>query len=572
MKKIVLSFITASVMLLMSCGGGENTASENDAQNSELNSENANRLDFAITEKYHTLDPIKVTNVVSFHIVSQIYEPLLRFDEKDLSLQPLLAESWFVSEDNLVVTFQLKKGVHFQDNDCFEGGKGRELKASDVIYSFNRIYSESERNYAYSLYKGKVKGSEEYRNSGGEISGLKALDDYTVEFTLNKPSSNFHNLLATVSSAIVPKEAIEKNAVAGSGPFTYSKVNDTESAITLLKNQNYHISDKKGNKLPYLESVAFNYVKSGQDQLKMFMNNKLDIITGIPPESVKDIVESQIADFQDKPVKYVLGRYPQVTTTFLNLNTSIAPFNKLKVRQALGMAVNKTKIVDDVLKGEAYGAGNHGIVPSAIKNYDFSSVVGHEYNVSKAKDLLANAGFPDGKGFPTLKFAVGKGNTSLRVALEIQKELLTNLNINVEISSLSLKEIMELNGTSKINLSLSGWLAEIPDPVTFLSLFYGEDVPASNEESSYPNESRYKNDQFDKLYEEALVTIDTKKRYELCLTADQIIAEEVPVIPLWYHENYQLIQSVVKDYQPNSMNIHYLTYVKIESTSVEKSQ
>ena len=572
MKKIVLSFITASVMLLMSCGGGENTASENDAQNSALNSENANRLDFAITEKYHTLDPIKVTNVVSFHIVSQIYEPLLRFDEKDLSLQPLLAESWFVSEDNLVVTFQLKKGVYFQDNDCFEGGKGRELKASDVIYSFNRIYSESERNYAYSLYKGKVKGSEEYRNSGGEISGLKALDDYTVEFTLNKPSSNFLNLLATVSSAIVPKEAIEKNAVAGSGPFTYSKVNDTESAITLLKNQNYHISDKKGNKLPYLESVAFNYVKSGQDQLKMFMNNKLDIITGIPPESVKDIVESQIADFQDKPVKYVLGRYPQVTTTFLSLNTSIAPFNKLKVRQALGMAVNKTKIVDDILKGEAYGAGNHGIVPSAIKNYDFSSVVGHEYNVSKAKDLLANAGFPDGKGFPTLKFAVGKGNTSLRVALEIQKELLTNLNINVEISSLSLKEIMELNGTSKINLSLSGWLAEIPDPVTFLSLFYGEDVPASNEESSYPNESRYKNAQFDKLYEEALVTIDTKKRYELCLTADQIIAEEVPVIPLWYHENYQLIQSVVKDYQPNSMNIHYLTYVKIESTSVEKSQ
>ena len=571
MKKVVLSIVVASVLLLMSCGG-ENSTSKNDGNGDVINSENNNRLDFAITEKYHTLDPIKVTNVVSFHIVSQIYEPLLRFDDKELTLQPLLAESWSVSEDNLVVTFKLKKGVHFQDNDCFDNGKGRELKAADVIYSFKRIYSESEGNYAYTLFRGKLKGGEDYKISGNELSGLKALDDYTVEFTLNKPSSNFLDLLATVSSAIVPMEAIEKNAVAGTGPFVYSKSNDTETAITLLKNENYHISDKEGNKLPYLEAVAFNYAKSGQEQLDLFMKNKLDVITGIPPESIKGIVESQIADFQDKPVKYVLGRYPQVSTTFLNLNTAVEPFNNINVRQALGMAINKSKIVDDVLKGEAYGEGRHGIVPSAIKGYDFSSVVGHEYCMAKAKELLAKAGYPNGKGFPTLKFAVGKGNTSLRVALEIQKQLLSNLNINVEISSLSLKEIMEANSKSQIHMSLNGWLAEIPDPITFLSLFYGPDVPGSNEESSYPNESRYKNSKFDNLYEEALVAIDTQKRYELCLAADQIIALEVPVIPLWYHENYQLIQSIVKEYQPNSMNIQYLTYVKIEEVPVETAK
>ena len=572
MKKIVLSLVATSIMLLMSCGGGENSTSENNAQGSDATADNTNCLDFAITEKYHTLDPIEVTNVVSFHIVSQIYEPLLRFDEKDLSLQPLLADSWTISEDNLVYTLALKKGIHFQDNECFDGGKGRELKAADVIYSFNRIYSVKDRNYAYSLFKDKLKGSENYRNSGGEITGLNALDEYTIEFVLNKPSSNFLALLAHANGAIVPKEAIEKNAVAGTGPFVYSKAEDTETAITLLKNKNYHISDKKGNKLPYLESVAFNYVTSGQDQLALFMNNKLDVIAGIPPESIKDIVESQIADFQDKPVKYVLGRYPQVTTTYINLNTAIAPFNKIKIRQAIAMAINKTRIVDNVLKGEAYGPGDHGIVPSAIKGYDFSSVVGHEYNIVKAKEIFAEAGYPNGKGFPALKFATGKGNTSLRVALEIQKQLLTNLNINVEISSLSLKEIMEMNSKSQVHLSLSSWLGEFPDPVTFLSLFYGADVPNSSEENSYPNRSRYKNSEFDNLYEKALVTLDTKKRYELCLTADQIIATEVPVIPLWYHENYQLIQSIVKNYHPNSMNIQYLTYVKLEDAPIEKNQ
>ena len=568
MKNVILSFVVISSILISSCSGDENSSVNNENTNSELTDESNNCLDFAISEKYHTLDPILVTNVTTFHIVSQIFEPLLRFDEKSLTLEPLLAESWEVSEDNLIHTFHLKKGVHFQDNACFDGGKGRELKAADVAYTFQRIYSEKS-SYSYSLFRNIIKGGEDFQQ-GEEIAGIKMVDEYTVEFTLNKPSSNFMNLLATVNSAVVAKEAIEKGAVIGSGPFVYEKEGDTEQAVTLSKNENYHISDKEGYKLPYLSCVSYNYVKSGQEQMDLFMDDKLDVITGIPPESIKEIVEAQIADFQDKPVKYVLGRYPQVSTTFLNLNTAIAPFNNLKVRQAFAMAINKNKIVDDVLKGEAYGPGDHGIVPSAIVNYDFASVVGHEYSVNKAKELLASAGYPNGKGFPTLVFATGKGNTSLRVALEIQKQLLSKLNINLEISSLPLKEIYEMNSKSQINLSLTGWLGEFPDPVTFLSLFYGADVPASSDEPSYPNDSRYKNAKFDKLYEQALVTIDTKKRYELCLSADQIIASDVPVIPLWYHENYQLTQSVVVGYQPNSMNIQHLTYVKIKDVSIEK--
>ena len=140
MRKIVLSFVAISIILLSSCGGGESSTSENDTQNNEANVNDGGCLDFAIAEKYHTLDPIKVTNVVTFHIVSQIYEPLLRFDEKDLTLQPLLAESWAISEDNLKLTFKLKKGIYFQNNDCFDGGKGRELKSADVIYTFKRIF------------------------------------------------------------------------------------------------------------------------------------------------------------------------------------------------------------------------------------------------------------------------------------------------------------------------------------------------------------------------------------------------------------------------------------------------
>lgn len=572
MKKLVLSWLIITLTILSSCGGDNGEANENESHIIETGSSPVSCLDFAINEKYHTLDPMKITDVTSFHILSQVYEPLLRFNETDLSLEPLLADSWSVSDNNLVYTFKLKKGVYFHDNNCFESGKGKEFNAKDVVYSFERIFSATEGNYAYSMFRNTIKGAEKYKVSGGEISGIKVIDDYTVSFTLVEPSASFINLMAITSAAIVTKSAIEKNAIAGTGPFTYDKTNDTELAVTLLKNKNYHLLDKKGNKLPYLEAVAYNYIKDGEDELTLFKEGKLDIIVGIPPESVKEIVQSQISDFQNKPTKYVLGRSPKILTSFLSLNTATTPFNNIKIRQAISMAIDKGKIVTNVLKGEAFGAGNHGVVPPAIKEYDFSSVIGLEHNVPKAKKLLAEAGYPKGEGFPTIKFAVGKGNTSVRVALEIQKQLLANLNINIEISALSQKEIMLLNDSSQTEMSLSGWLAEFPDPVSFLSICYGADVPQSNRETAFPNESRYKNLKFDQLYEKAAVTLDSKKRYELSLEADQIIATEVPIIPLWYHENYQLIHSSVKNYKTNPMTLQYLTYVKIEGFTPNKKE
>ena len=181
---------------------------------------------------------------------------------------------------------------------------------------------------------------------------------------------------------------------------------------------------------------------------------------------------------------------------------------------------------------------------------------------------MASAGYKDGANFPTLILACGKGNTSLRVAFEIQKQLATNLNVNVEISSVTLVEKTTMIAKSECHMSLNGWLAEYPDPTSFLSKFYGKNIASDNITSSYhPNEARYKNAEFDKLYEQALITLDKQKRYELCLAADQIIASEVPGIPLWYHEDYHLIQSKVKGYHPNAMNIQNLVHIKMEEVA-----
>jgi ABC-type transport system substrate-binding protein len=559
MEKTLSYIILCAVLLLQSCGDNKKDSEKNKVQNS---------VKFALTDQPQSLDPIRITDINSFHVASQIFEPLLRFSEKTLKIEPCIAKSWSISDNKLVYSFSLKKGILFQDNTCFEKGIGREITSKDILYTFKRIYSEPS-SYGFILFKGLIKGSENY--NGGEIEGIKAIDSYTIEFTLAKPNSNFLNNLASINSSIVAKEAIEKNEIVGSGPFLYQKEINSINRITLPKNLNYHILDKNGDHLPYLDSVSFHFVKSPQEQLKMFLNDELDLITNVPPTTLKELVEFQISDFQNKRKKYVLGRSSEIITSYLTLNTAIAPFNNLKVRQAIAMSINKSKIVEEILKGNAFSAGNNGIVSSAIKNYDYSSVIGLEYDLKKAKKLLAEAGFPEGKGFPSIKLASLRRNISTRVILEIQKQLLTNLNINVEISSISYKEMMEMNNKSELNMSLKGWLGDFPDPTSFLSLFYGADVPSSPYEMSYPNESRFKNKQFDKLYEKAIVTSNEAKRYEICLQADQIIATEVPGIPLWHHENYNLIKSNIRGYQSNSMNIKNLIYVQIKKETTKNN-
>ena len=153
MKKLILSYLIAVVSLFSSCGGDDGAGTKKNDQVTAKSS----CLDFVINEKPLTLDPIKIKDVGSFHILSQIYEPLLKFSNKGLELEPLLVDSWSLSDDNLVYTFNLKKGVYFHANPLINEGKKKEFHASDVIYSFERIFSDSEMNYAYSLFKNTIK-------------------------------------------------------------------------------------------------------------------------------------------------------------------------------------------------------------------------------------------------------------------------------------------------------------------------------------------------------------------------------------------------------------------------------
>ncbi len=566
MKK--MKFIIPAIFIgavLFSCGSDDKPNSE---ENAQTVSTNGGTFNLALSENIQGLDPVQVIDGFSFQVLGQIYEGLLKINEKDLNLEPLLAESWEIDETGKVYTFKIKKGVYFHDSKCFEGGKGRELKSSDVVYSLKRASAKHENNYAYSQLKGKILGVDVFHDdeATSEIEGLKIIDDYTIQITLVKPYSNFLYSLAVINTAIVPQEAFEaeNKCYIGTGPFKY--VNDIKNTTVLIRNQNYHQKDKEGNTLPYLDSVIVHYVKDSQKRLEMFEAGQLDVIVDLPSASIKDVVENQISDFEAKPPKYVLGRYPELVTSYLQLNTQSKPLDNVKVRKAIAMSVNKNNIVDVILNGEAYGAANNGIVPPAVKGYDYESVIGIEYNVEKAKQLLSEAGFANGENFPTLKLFNSGENQSLRVALEIQKELRAALNINIEIVSVDFGEKLKAESEGRADMSIAAWLADYPTPDNFLSITYGAFVPSSLTESSYPNSSRYVNKEYDKLYDDAISSIDEAKKNELCLKAEQMMLNDAPIIPLWYNENYRLLQTTISGYQPSVMHIQNLIHVKKTKT------
>lgn len=517
------------------------------------------------TDPASSLFPHSFTDLVSSHVASQIYEGLVKFNAKDLSINPSLAESWAISEDGLKYTFKLKQGVFFHDDPCFAGGKGRELKAEDIRFTFERLATQHPDNAMFAAtIKNLIKGANEYYAASAskkpdfEFEGVKVIDENTVEFYLTAPSSSFLYILANPSLSIFPKEAYEKYGNltrTGTGPFMFAQNDNPAEKLVLIKNPKYHGKDTLGNQLPFIDSLVFTFISSKKAELEEFQNGNLDIIIGLPSESIKDVVEKQIADFQNRPPKFILDRSPELATQYYEFNTAQNVFKNKKVRQAISYAIDRDKIVDEVLKGEAYGPGIHGITPPSLRNYDVASIKGYKQDKVLAKKLLAEAGYPNGKGFPTIKLVLNSGGSkNANVALEIQKQLRDVLGVNMDLEIVPLAVKLEEAKMGRGDMFRSAWIADFPSAENFLMLTYGKSVPKSLNEASYPNVSRFVNAQFDELYEKALASQNQEDKNKLLLEAEKLMMDEAPILVLWYDEKYRLYQARVNNFQSNPLN------------------
>jgi oligopeptide transport system substrate-binding protein len=538
---------------------------------------------FGMTDTYQTLYPLKITDVGSAHIASQIYEGLVKFDSRDLSIIPAIAEKWEMDAAGTTLIFHLRKDVKFQDDVCFENGKGRLLNAKDVQYSFEQLCSASPDNTSFeTILKDVVSGANEYYEASKkgkptkDLEGLKIIDDYTISIQLLKPTSSFLSSLTSPGAYIIAKEALEKygvNMKIGTGAFRVADDSKPTERILLSRNLNYYGKDTLGNALPFLDTLSVSFYTTKQLELEQFQNGPLSFVWGLPAESIKDMVENQISDFNKTPPKYILDRSPEMSTQYYTFNSSKVPFNNLKVRQAFSYAINRSAIVENILRGEAFGPGINGITPSSFKGYKLDSGSGYEYNPAKAKKLLAEAGYPDGKDFPTVKLKLNSGGSrNTNVAIEIQKQLQSVLGIYLDFSNVSFKQKLDDESHGNGDLFRSAWIADYPSPENFLLLFYGKSVPENPNAASFPNTSRYKNKDFDKLFEAGRSSKTQEEAYKNFIAAEQIMMKDAPIIVLWYDENWRLTKSNVHNLHCNPMTYYDFSQVYIQEPVPETAK
>lgn len=554
----ILILLLSSTILFYSCKSGGNEG------NTKLSEKNGGTFVMAENSQMGSIYPISVTNQVEALIVSQIHESLVRLDSKTLEVIPGLAQKWEIAPDGKKITFFLVKGAHFQDDKCYKEGKGPEITAKDVLFSLTNISNNTAENYQFnSLLKDRLVGANDFFDKKTQtISGIKIIDDYTISLELVNPSLSFIKLLANPAAAIINETALKsygKDLKTGAGPFIYDSSSNNDRVV-LHKNPNYYLKDSAGCALPYLDTLIVEVTASIEDGLSMFENEKLDLINTLPSLRVKDVVEKNIKEFISHPPKSLLQREPEMLSQFYVFNTKQKPFDNVKVRQAINCAIDRDKLVDNVLQGQAIGAAVNGITPNTFSGYDIKKIIGYSLDIEKAKKLLAEAGFPNGKGFPEVRILVNSGNSrNSSVAVEIQKQLKQNLNINVNFESLPNVQKYELQMHGKGDIYRDAWVADFSSPESFLSLFVGDRVPADTVAASYPNTSRYQNVTYDGYFKKGRDSNIKDSSYAYFMKAEQLLMDDAVIIPLWYEGSYRLLTNKVKGLHLNAMRYYDFT-------------
>ena len=535
-------------------------------------------------ENFRSLAPHSIGDITSNNIASQIYEGLVKLDPKTLEVIPALAESWEISPDGYIYTFHLREGVFFHNDECFVGGVGREVKADDVIFSFTQLFTPSAENILHSVLGERVLGASEYFNSRNNIdsdsktvSGLRKLNDYTVNIVLNEPFSGFLNVLATPGGWILPKEAVEMYGIemrshcVGTGPFVLKKLIENE-IIILARNNNYWKNDSFGNSLPYLDALKFTFIKEKKSEMLEFIKGNLDMVFEVTREDVFEYdLNIDLVKGEYTTNEFLVQVTPSLSIQYYSFKQLSNVFQDIDVRKAFNYAIDRKTIVDFALNGLGVPA-DHGIVPPSFEDYPIEDVNGYEFSVPKAQKYLAKAGYPGGEGFPrlTLSLNSGGGTANLLVAEVVQKMLSENLGIYLDLSITGRSQHYESVQTGKSEFWKDAWLADYYDPENFLCLFYGKFVPDDTAANSYLNSTRYKNDEFDKLYSSAIKEDDKDLRMELYSKADQKILDDAVIIPLYYSKTVRLLQLYVKNFPVNSMEIRDLGSVYFEYEEYKK--
>jgi ABC-type oligopeptide transport system substrate-binding subunit len=563
----MIRYLSTAILLfaLLSCGSDDTQKFEHAGGSIKV----------ALDNEPSTFLTRSASDYYSAIVLNQMTEGLVGIDPSTLKIVPKIAESWKISDDARTYTFTLRTDVFFHPHELLSGKEERRLKAKDVIASFEAGCRRNAQGSGFPLYsyvfEDNVIGAKAFFEGKAEsIEGLETKGN-TITLKLIQEDYNFLYKLANVSANILPAKLIaskEDMAAVGTGPFMYHEyVQGDVPKLVMLRNDDYYLKDKKGNSLPYLDSLVFIFQHMKYEQLDLFETKQTDLIIGLPNSRITAMLEGRMQDFNSKPPVFELANNPLLETHFYFFNMNDPRFKDPKVRQAFNYAFNKQTIGREILRNQYYDLGDStGITPpigKVLKGYDFDLVKesGYSYDPEKARKLLSEAGYPNGEGFGSVNLRYNIDDVHSAIADEFAQQLSMVLGINVNIDGSTFNQLIEDTELGKGDIFRLAWSADYPSPESFLMNFYGKLVPENVSGRSTINKARYQNEKFDQLYEDARKAHKLSEQMELFSKAEAELMKDPPIIPLWYAGDIQIMYSNVRNFHFNAMNL--LDFTKV---------
>jgi oligopeptide transport system substrate-binding protein len=540
LKLVALLAVTGLILTLSGCG---------DYQSNVESGNREGTLHWGNGTEPQSLDPHIATGVPEHHIISSLMEGLVHKDGETLEPRPGVAKSWDISADGRVYTFYLRQDARWSNGDLHN--------AHDYVWSWWRALQPALGNlYAYMYFP--IANAKAYYD--GEISdfsqvGVKALDDYVLQVTLTEPIPYFLQLLDHYSTYPVHRATIEKFGTAdqrgtrwtfegnivGNGAFQLKewKIN---RRITVERNPHYWNAENVR-----LNQVVFYPTENVTTEERMFRAGQLHY-SGIPSDKIQAYSQSDDPSLRIQPY---LGVY------FYRLNVDKPQLSDKRVRRALGMTINRDQLVSQITKGGQIPA--YAITPPGTMGYYPESDL--TFDPEGAKKLLAEAGYPNGEGFPTTEILYNTSEGHRKIAVALQQMWKKHLNIDVVLLNQEWKVYLDTVSNHHYEIARAGWIGDYVDPNNFLDMFL---CNGGN------NRTRWCNPEYDQIILQQVPKAKThQQRLELFQKAETILLDEMPVIPIYIYTSNNLVNPTVKNFGRNILNQANYREMYLESEKTE---
>ena len=477
------------------------------------------------------LDPHMVTGVPEHRLESTLFEGLVDADPTDLHPIPAVAESWTVSDDATVYTFKLRADAAWSN--------GEPVTARDFVYAWRRMLTPSlGAEYAYMLYCLKnAKAYNEKRLDDFDRVGMKAVDDRTLEVTLEHPTPYFLSMQMHFSWYPVPQTTIEafgrmdeRNTkwtrpgnLVGNGAYVLKRW-IPNNVIEVVKNERYWNAGKVR-----LRRILFYPIDNLLTEERNFRTGALHVTENVPFTKVA-------AYKRDRPD--LIWMDPYLGTYFYRINVKRPPFTDVRVRRAFALAIDRESLTRNVLMGGQRPARSYTVPDMA----GYTCTSGIDFNPDEARRLLAEAGYPEGRGLPPVELLYNTSENHKLIAEAIQQMWKKHLNVEVSMVNQDWKVYLASQKSMDFQIARAGWIGDYVDPNNFLECFLTD---GGNNRTGWSSKT------YDDLIAQAALTVNREARFDLFQQAERILLDEMPIIPIYYYTRVYLRSPVVQGWRSN---------------------